>query len=153
MRARPNAGTAEHPMRTIDREDQDELLAPAEEFSDDPAPEHVRPLYERWYAAPGIDKPICYAFRRTIASNCCGWSAPPSPEELSEAIHAAGEPTIRERLLISMWWNEATDDDLLNAWAERAYTWRELVAAVHRVGGARWYPERNKAVNGFRGKR
>ena len=32
------------------------------------------------------------------------------------------------------WLQEATRDDMLLAWAEKAYTWPELAAAIHRSG-------------------
>lgn len=33
-----------------------------------------------------------------------------------------------------MWAVEASSLDLFDAWGERVYTWRSLVAALHRAG-------------------
>ena len=39
-----------------------------------------------------------------------------------------------ERQLIRTWLQEASREDLLYAWAEGVYTWRELARAVHAAG-------------------
>ena len=48
-----------------------------------------------------------------------------------------------------MWWQEATNDELILAWAEDVYSIRELVAAIHAAGAQDDYPERNAEVNGL----
>lgn len=128
--------------------DEDEELAPPELFCDRRAPENVRPTHHRWRLAPGVPPPCCFAFDSAIAGNCCGWVEMPTAEELHAAIHAE-DPDERQKVIIAMWWREATDDQLLDAWAEQAYTWRELAAAVHRAEAAKIHRERNHAVNGL----
>ena len=61
---------------------------------------------------------------------CAGWRRRPRSEEFYDAVHA-DRPTPRERQLIRTWLQEASREDLLYAWAEGAYTWRELARAVH----------------------
>ena len=46
-----------------------------------------------------------------------------------------------------MWMLEATDEDVILAWAEEAYTLRDLVAAAHRAGAQEDNPARNDYLN------
>ncbi len=83
---------------------------------------------------------------RRISNRCAGWVERPTAEEFCEAIRAA-RPTPRQCHLISMWVIEATDAELALAWIEEAYTFRELVAAIHRTGAASANPVRNPDLN------
>ena len=71
-----------------------------------------------------------------------------SSEEFYDALRAR-QPNQRQRNLINMWWQEATNDELIRARAEDVYSIRELVAAIHAAGAQDDYPERNADVNGF----
>lgn len=71
--------------------------------------------------------------RRRLASSCAGWKPQPTAEEFYEAVHTRS-PNGREKQIIETWLQEATREDLLEAWAENAYTWRELARAIHRSG-------------------
>ena len=73
------------------------------------------------------------AVRRRLASSCAGWKPQPTAEEFYEAVHVPN-PDERQRQIIETWLQEATSRDLLEAWAENAYTWRELAGAIHRSG-------------------
>ena len=42
---------------------------------------------------------------------------------------------MRQKALISTWATEASYLDIVDAWAERVYTIRELVAAFHKIEG------------------
>ena len=42
-------------------------------------------------------------------------------------------------MLISVWAVEASSLDLFDAWGEHVYTWRQLVAALHRAGPINTY--------------
>ena len=86
--------------------------------------------------------------RRRIASSCAGWPVPPTAEEFHQAVRAA-EPTERQGDLVSMWVLEATWTETLLAWAEEAYSWRELVRAIHASGAADDHLERNRELNGL----
>ena len=69
-----------------------------------------------------------------VINGCCqGWAEPPTAAELHAAFKAK-EPTARELALLRTWVIEATIGQLFEAWAQRAYTDRELVKAVHLVG-------------------
>lgn len=85
---------------------------------------------------------------RRITRSCCGWKTRPNSEEFYEALRAR-QPNQRQRNLINMWWQEATNDELILAWAEDVYSIRELVAAIHAAEAQDDYPERNAEVNGF----
>ena len=126
-------------------DEEEEPLAPPERFSDEQAPEDARPKYDWWFA-PGVEEPCCYAFDSLIGGRCCGWVEPPTAEEMHAAIHAP-DPDERQAAIIRAWWRESTDEQLKNAWAERAYTWRELAAAIRRAGAERLAPDRNKDLN------
>ena len=84
--------------------------------------------------------------RNRIARSCAGWPDRPTGREFYEAIRAP-RPTERQRCLISMWMLEATDEDVILAWAEEAYTLRDLVAAAHRAGAQDDNPARNDYLN------
>ena len=85
---------------------------------------------------PGLDPartgPNAQAVRARIARSCAGWLRPPTPEEFYAAIRSA-EPTVRQRNLVRMWASEASIAEIILGWAQRAYTIRELVAAMHRA--------------------
>lgn len=54
-------------------------------------------------------------------------------EELYEAIRAES-PSGRQQAVLRTWLLEATWGELLDAWVQRVYTWRELAVAMHRIG-------------------
>ena len=84
--------------------------------------------------------------RRRIRSSCAGWPNPPTSEEFRNAMQAS-EPSDRQQDIVTMWVLEATWTEMLLAWAEEAYSWRELVNAIHAAGAARDHPERNQDLN------
>ena len=51
--------------------------------------------------------------------------------ELYDAMRES-EPTRRQKNIVNMWATEATPREIFKAWAEHAYTWRQLVTALHR---------------------
>ena len=65
-----------------------------------------------------------------LMSSCAGWQARPTASEFYDAVRAA-RPTARQRAIVSAWGREATFHELLEAWAQRAYTDRDLVRALH----------------------
>jgi len=86
---------------------------------------------------PGLDRsgtgPNAQAVRARIARSCAGWRRRPTPEEFYAAIRS-DEPTVRQRNLVRMWASETSIAEIILGWAQRAYTIRELVAAMHRAG-------------------
>ena len=68
-----------------------------------------------------------------ISSSCAGHGQPPTPAELYDAFHTK-EPTARSSALLRMWMTEASSNEVIDAWRDHCYTWRELAAACHRHG-------------------
>ena len=85
---------------------------------------------------PGLDPsrtgPHAQVVRARIARSCAGWHRRPTPEEFYAAIRS-DEPTVRQRNLVRMWASEASIAEIILGWAQRAYTIRELVAAMHQA--------------------
>ena len=129
--------------KAVHRDEEPEVLAPAEAFSDRRADESVRSAY-----LPGHDPAAVRARSATVhsrlASSCCGWDVQPTSAEFYDAVRAA-TPTKRQRALVRMWTREAEPAQIALAWAEEVYTMRELVAAVHRAQAD--HPEVAKALN------
>ena len=105
-------------------------LLPPEAFSDAEAtPRDFQRLCEPG-AATGRH---AAAVRRRIMSSCAGWRRRPTAGEFYDAVRAT-RPTVRQQAIVDMWGREATFQELLEAWAERAYTDRQLVRALHLAG-------------------
>ena len=129
--------------KELDRDMEPDVLAPPEAFSDRASDANVRARYLGSHD-PTLIGPRSGTVLSRITSSCAGWPELPTTEEFYDAIRAA-EPTRRQRNLIVMWMQEATNDEFILAWAEEVYTVRELVAAIHRTGFR--YPERNVELN------
>ena len=134
-RTRANAGYADpdrvrqEAERRRDEEDRwaPATLLPPEAFSEAEAtPRDFRRLCE---PGAGTGRHAAAVHRR-IMSSCAGWRRRPTAEEFYEAVRAT-RPTARQQAIIDMWGREATFQELLEAWAERAYTDRQLVRALH----------------------
>ena len=65
--------------------------------------------------------------------SCSGWRRVPSAEEFHHAVHRPAG-TEREAAILLVWFLEADMAEQLYARLEEAYSWRELVRALHRVG-------------------
>ena len=72
---------------------------------------------------------------RRLARSCAGWDERPKSGEFYDAIRAE-KPDRRQRTLLRVFSQEAEWHELISAWAEGAYTLRQLVAALHRAGHA-----------------
>ena len=106
-------------------------LAPAERFTDEPASWELR---ERFGAlGPEGTGRQSRAVEGRFLSSCAGWKRPPTADELYEAIRAEN-PSKRQEAVLRTWLLEATWGELLDAWAQEVYTWRELATAMHRIG-------------------
>lgn len=129
--------------KALHRDEEPDVLAPAEVFSDRRADESVRSEY-----LPGHDPAAIRArsatVRSRLASSCCGWEVQPTTAEFYDAVHAEA-PTKRQRALVRMWTKEAEPAQIILAWVEEVYTIRELVAAIHRAGAD--HPEVAKELN------
>ena len=125
------------------RDEEPDILAPPQAFSDRRADETIREQY-----LPGRNPSAIRARSSTvesrIRSSCCGWVTRPTSAEFYDAIHAE-TPTKRQRALIRMWTKEARPDEIVMAWAEEVYTVRELIAAIHRANAD--HPQVAKELN------
>ena len=73
------------------------------------------------------------AVTRRLRMSCAGWRTVPTAAEFHDAIHRpAGSD--RETAILLTWFHEAEMVEQLDAELEGAYTWRQLVRALHRVG-------------------
>ena len=118
-------------------------LKPPEAFDDEPAPpEAFRNL------CPDLDSALTgrrsHAVQWRIARSCCGWEQPPTTEEFYDAFHT-DTPDQRQKSIIYMWGTEATFTELFEAWAQHAYTFRDLVRALH-LADFPW-PDRIAEIN------
>ena len=105
------------------------VLLPPDAFSDRPASEDDF----RRLCAPGTPRGRhALAVQCRLASGCAGWKQRPTSEEFYDAVRAE-RPTERQAGIICMWGTEATLAELIEAWVQRAYTLRQLVAALHRA--------------------
>ena len=97
---------------------------------------------------PGIQEdemgPKSRTVRAVLTSCCAGWVEQPTSRELFDALRTEA-PNRRQRSLIDTWGSEATIRDIILAWAERAYTMRQLVAALQRAEFA--WPRRIHTIN------
>lgn len=76
------------------------------------------------------------ALQDVINGSCRGWTQLPTGEELYNAFRAE-KPTTRELALLRTWFVEATIGQLVEAWAQQAYSDRQLVRSIHRIGFTR----------------
>ena len=113
-------------------EDREETLLPAENFGDQPAGERFATLLRlnEPTTASGPDSPTIALW---LGCRCAGWPRTPTGREFYEAVRAK-RPTSRQRAILDAWANQADWTEVLQAWAEHAYTMRELVAALRRNG-------------------
>ena len=135
----PTMTTTRYPeadaLDTLWPEHRIETLLPARCFDAEPAGEQYMRLLRS--DAPGegsgADSPTIQLW---LGCRCAGWVEPPTGEEFHAAIRA-GEPSRRQIAILDAWANQAAWTEALQAWAEHAYTLRELAAALHRAGLAR----------------
>ena len=68
-----------------------------------------------------------------LRMSCAGWKTVPTAEEFYRAVH---EPSGRDRetAILLTWYHEAEPMEKVKARLEGAYSWRQLVRALHRVG-------------------
>ena len=119
-------------LRRRDRDAVPRELAPPELFTDREGSAAERKRY-------GLDVPADETGRRsrTVTSrlrmSCAGWRKVPTAEEFHDAVHRPAG-TGREAAILLAWFHEAEMGEQLDARLEEAYSWRELVRALHRVG-------------------
>lgn len=122
------------------------VLAPADEFDEDYAPEEM--LTElRPDADPERTGPESQTVRGVLCGACAGWKERPTSREFHEALHAA-EPSARQLSIVETVAVESSSTALVMAHLERAFTWRQLVRCLHARGGCP--PKRAHEINQFR---
>jgi hypothetical protein len=110
-------------------------LAPPEAFSDELAPIKLsRRLRLDIELETG---PNSRTLARVILSRTAGEPDPPTPAEVYKAM-AATERNERQRYAVETWITSATPVEMIDAWIERAYSWRMLVRAMHECPWP-WY--------------
>ena len=113
-------------------------LLPPEHFTDELAPASAYFDHSTHWPEPepqkrGGQSP---ALQDIINGSCQGWQVRPTGAELHEAFRA-GEPTTRQQALLYAWFIEGTTGHWIEAWAQQAYSDRQLVASIHRIGFTR----------------
>ena len=110
-------------------------LLPADRFPDTPA--------EAWHGEmihaptrPEETGSRSLTVDARLRRSCAGWVRRPTAPEFYEAVRSR-QPTDRQRSILDTWATEAEPCELLAAWTEHAYTFRELAAALHRAGLSR----------------
>lgn len=68
-----------------------------------------------------------------LAGACGGWKQPPDSTEFYEAMRAK-EPSRRQRTIAAVLITEGTANDVLLAYLQGAFTWRQLARMMHRRG-------------------
>ena len=115
------------------RETEPCTLLPVDAFANsDEVPRNVA-LRRRWGAPDEETGQHSRAVTWRFFSCTAGWPEPPTATDLYVAIRAP-VPTRRQRAVIRTWLDEATYAELMLAWLEEAYSWRQLVGAAHRIG-------------------
>ena len=113
-------------------------LLPADHFRDEIASDDEYFDYTTGWPQPGPRRagPQSAALQDVINGSCQGWAQRPSAAELYNAFRAE-KPTTRELALLRTWFVESTIGQLVEAWAQQAYSDRQLVKSIHRIGFAR----------------
>jgi hypothetical protein len=127
-------------VRTTPYRPSDPRLLPAQRFSDQPAARwHGKVLNAPTTPEETREHSRTVTFR--LARSCSGWRRRPSAKEFYDSVRAQ-IPTRRQQGILETWAAEAEWEELLQAWTEYAYTFRELVTALHRAGLTRCHAAR-----------
>ena len=110
-----------------------DLLPPNEFHAADESPTDRLMLRSRFGVPDENTGPNSSAVRSRFISCTAGWPTPPTSSEFFLALQAE-DPSSRQKAVVRAWLAEATYQEIILAWLEEAYSWQDLVAAVHRVG-------------------
>ena len=119
-------------LRKTHRDAIPDVLGPPEVFADRTACAAEREEYGH-QVAEGETGANCRTVQRRLTLSCAGWRRVPNATEFYDAVHHP-EGTVRETAILMTWYQEAELGELLDARLEEAYSWRELVTALHRIG-------------------
>lgn len=108
-------------------------LLPPEAFPDAPPTERERRFFR---SLPShVDPRHSPTVWHRLAASCSGWVEVPTPPEFYDAVRTP-TPTPRQQRIVRMWASEADSGDVIRAWAEGVYTWRQLAGALYRSDAA-----------------
>ena len=142
---------ADHPgsemLRLAPPESVECDLLPPEAFPDAPPTERERRIFRS--VPKDVDARDSPTVWHRLASSCSGWVEPPTPAEFYDTIRAP-QPTPRQREIVQTWVAEAKTGEVIRAWVEGVYTWRQLVRALHRSNAA-WNGYLNVMLNQLTG--
>lgn len=110
----------------------DEAFSDAYVEADDVAPENRGP-----------NSPAIGALFR---AKCCGWPRMPTAAECYAAMRTE-VPTRRQMAVLSTVIGEGDAFDIVNAWHEGAFTWRQLARAMRATGP--WTADKVRLLNRF----
>ena len=119
-------------LRVSDRDAVPDRLGPAEAFADARGDAAERQEH-------GLEVPASETGRRsrTVKSrlrlSCAGWRTEPTAAEFYQAVHNP-DGTGRETAILLTWYHEGDITEKVHARLEGAYSWQELVRALHRAG-------------------
>ena len=83
---------------------------------------------------PAQTGPEAAAIKAVIAGGCNGWKNPPSSREVYEAMRAE-QRTPRQTCCTDVVTREASFVELMRAYREQAFTWRQVARALAEAGG------------------
>lgn len=106
---------------TIDEERS--ILLPSHRFPDEYAPPDPE--------IPGGRGARSGAIRGLLGRSCSGWGRKPTNEEFHAAIRTRF-PTPRQQAVANVLITEASINEIFLAYLQGAFTWRQLVRAMHR---------------------
>ena len=119
-------------LRQRDRDAVPDTLGPPLVFSD-----RAASAGERQRCGHRVGDHETGAHSRTVTSrlrmSCAGWRSVPTAAEFYEAVHQPSGAD-RETAILLTWFHEADMAEQLDARLEGAYSWRQLVRALHRTG-------------------
>lgn len=119
-------------LREADRDAVPNLLGPPEAFSAHRGNAIERAEYG--HVVPNAQTgPRSRCVTRRLRKSCAGWGMPPTAQEFYNAVHAPRR-TRREAAILLTWYHEAEVVEQVDARLEEAYSWQDLVRALHRVG-------------------
>ena len=102
-------------------------LGPLERYPDEYCP--TEKLLENSPDADlDVTGPASATVESIIAGGCCGWSKPPTAADVYEAMRADPR-TPEQRGITTVITKEASWREIMVAWLEGAFTWRQLARA------------------------
>ncbi len=119
-------------IKARNRDAEPETLAPPEAFPDHRSDKAFLETFLPKHGPEDLGRKS-KAVRIRLIRSCAGWERTPTNAEFHDALRAE-KPSARQKAILHTWLSEATMEELWTAEMEGAYTWPELVRALHRAG-------------------